>query len=95
MNKQELITAVSIKGEMTKKQAEHAIETVFTVIEDALIDRQEVKLVGHGTYSVKRRETRGGINPQTKEKITIPAHDVAVWSPGKPLCDRIDDTFVG
>lgn len=89
MNKQELITEVSIKGEMSKKDAEHAILTVFGVVEDALGRKEKVQLVGFGVFSVKERAERIGRNPKTKEAITIPATVFPAFKAGKQLKDIV------
>jgi DNA-binding protein HU-beta len=89
MNKAELITAVSIKGEMSKKDAEKAIETVFGTIEEALENHESVKLVGFGTFSVKDRDEKNGRNPQTGESIVIPAKSVPVFKAGSELKSKV------
>lgn len=89
MNKQEMINAVAIKGEMSKKDAEKAIVTVFGVVEDALVQKEKVQLVGFGTFSVKERAERNGRNPATKEPMVIPATVAPHWKAGKTLSDKI------
>ncbi len=89
MTKQELINAVSIKGNMTKKDALNAVESVFGAIEDALENNDIVKMVGFGTFSVKERADRMGRNPQNGEKMLIPAHKIPYFSPGKELRDKV------
>lgn len=89
MNKQELITAVSIKGNMSKKDAEIAINSVFGVIEDALENNEKVKLVGFGSWEVKERVEKMGRNPATKERMLIPAYKIPYFSPGKELRDKV------
>ena len=89
MNKQELIAAVAIKGEMTKKAAEVAVTAVLDVIEETLVLKEKVSLVGFGTFSVKDRAERVGRNPQTKETMTIPATVAPHFKAGKNLSDKI------
>jgi len=89
MNKQEMILAVSIKGEMSKKDAEKAIITVFGVIEDTLVRKEKVQLVGFGTFEVRDRAERTGRNPQTKETMIIPATQTPGFKAGKNLKDKI------
>ena len=89
MNKQGLIDAVAIKGEMSKKDALHSIEAVFGVIVEALGRKEKVQLVGFGTFSVKKRASRTGRNPQTKEEIIIPATEVPHFKAGKQLKDIV------
>lgn len=89
MNKKQLIDLVAERGEMTKKDAEHAIESVFGAIENALANHEKVKLVGFGSFEVKERAQKNGRNPQTGEKLVIPKHNVPVFHAGKELCDRV------
>ena len=89
MNKQELVNAVAIKGELTKKAAEVAVMAVFGTIEDELSAGGKVQLVGFGTFSVKDRAERTGRNPQTQEPITIPATKVPAFKAGKGLKDIV------
>jgi len=89
MNKQELVNAVAIKGELTKKAAEVAVMAVFGTIEDELSAGGKVQLVGFGTFSVKDRAERTGRNPQTQEPITIPATKVPAFKAGKGLKELV------
>ena len=85
MNKQEFVTAVSILGEMTKKDSEKAIVAVFEVITETLAKKEKVSIVDFGTFSVKERAERTGRNPSTKETIIIPAKDAPHFKAGKGL----------
>ena len=89
MNKSELVAAVAEKAEMSKKDAEKAVNAVFGAIEEALAKNEKVQLVGFGTFEVKTRAERTGLNPQTKEKITIPASKVPGFKAGKALKDAV------
>jgi len=89
LNKSELVAAVAEKAEMSKKDAEKAVNAVFGAIEEALAKNEKVQLVGFGTFEVKTRAERTGLNPQTKEKITIPASKVPGFKAGKALKDAV------
>jgi len=89
MNKQELVAAVAIKGEMTKKAAEVAVTAVFSTIEETLGKNEKVNLVGFGTFEVRDRAERVGRNPQTKEPMTIPATKTPGFKAGKNLKDVV------
>ena len=73
MTKAELINAVAQKTELSKKDSEKAVVAVIDAISEALAAGEKVALVGFGTFEVKERAAREGINPRTKEKIEIPA----------------------
>lgn len=89
MNKAELVAAVAEKADMSKKDSEKAVNAVLSAIEDALAGNDKVQLVGFGTFEVKERAERTGRNPQTKEKITIPASRVPGFKAGKVLKDAV------
>ena len=89
MNKSELINAVAEKAALSKKDSEAAVSAVLDVISAALAEGDEVRLVGFGTFEVKKREARIGRNPKTKEEIQIPATKVPSFKPGKALKDVV------
>ena len=71
MNKNELINAVAEKAALSKKDAEAAVTAALDAVAAALAEGDEVRLVGFGTFEVKKREARIGRNPKTKEEIQI------------------------
>ncbi len=89
MNKAELISSVAEKAELTKKDAEKAVNAVFETIEEALAAGEKVQLVGFGTFEVRARAARTGRNPQTGEEIQIAATNVPAFRAGKALKDAI------
>jgi len=91
MNKAEMVDAVAEKADMTKKDAEAAVNAVMDVIQEALEKGDKVSLVGFGTFEVRSRAARTGRNPQTKEEIRIPATKVPAFRAGKSLKERIHE----
>ena len=89
MNKSELINAVAEKAALSKKDSEAAVTAALDAITAALADGDEVRLVGFGTFEVKKREARIGRNPKTKEEIKIPATKVPAFKAGKALKDTV------
>lgn len=89
MNKTELINAVAEKTALSKKDSEAAVTAALDAITAALAEGDEVRLVGFGTFEVKKREARIGRNPKTKEEIQIPATKVPAFKPGKALKDIV------
>ncbi|NLK01103.1 MAG: HU family DNA-binding protein [Clostridia bacterium] len=89
MNKSELITAVSEKAEMTKKDAEKAVNAIFQSIEEALAKEERVQLVGFGTFETRHRAARIGRNPRTGEEIKIPETKVPSFKAGKALKEAV------
>ena len=89
MNKSELINAVAEKAALSKKDSEAAVTAALDAITAALADGDEVRLVGFGTFEVKKREARMGRNPKTKEPIPIAASKVPAFKPGKAFKDAV------
>jgi DNA-binding protein HU-beta len=90
VNKTDLVKAVAQKADMTQKDAEKAINSVFAAIEEALANDDKVQIIGFGTFEVKTREERKGRNPQTGNEITIPASKNPVFKAGKGLKDTVN-----
>lgn len=89
MNKAELISAVADKASISKKDAEKVVTSVIDSISDALKKGDKVQLVGFGTFEVKQRAARKGLNPLTKQPINIAASKAPVFKAGKALKDMI------
>lgn len=89
MNKTELVAAVAAKAEFSKKDAEAAVNAVFDSVKDALAEGDKVSLIGFGTFSVKTRAARTGLNPRTKETIEIPESKVPAFKAGSALKDAV------
>lgn len=87
MNKQELISAAAEKTGFSKKDTEATVTAVLETIISALEDNEKVQLVGFGSFEVKERAARIGLNPKTKEAIEIPASKAPVFKPSKALKD--------
>lgn len=90
MTKAELINSIAEKGELTKKDAEKALNAVVASITDALVNGDKVQIVGFGTFEVRERNAKEAINPRTKEKIQVPAKKAPAFKAGKALKDAVD-----
>ena len=77
MNKTELIEKIAAGSGLSKADAKKALDATVAAVKDALVAGDKIALVGFGTFSVAERPAREGINPATKEKITIAAKKVA------------------
>ncbi|MBO8438877.1 MAG: HU family DNA-binding protein [Bacteroidetes bacterium] len=89
MNKSELINAIAEQAGLTKVDAKKALEAFICAVSDAMAKGDKVALVGFGTFSVNEKGERTGINPATKEKITIPAKKVVKFKAGAELADKV------
>ena len=88
MNKGDLVSEVS-KVVATKKEAQAAVDCVFSTITKALKKKDTVTLIGFGTFKVAQRKARKGRNPQTGAEIKIKAKKVPRFVPGKALKDAV------
>lgn len=89
MNKADLVTRISEKSKMSKKDSEKVLNAFMDSIEEALKKGDKVQLVGFGSFEVRQRAERKGRNPQTKAEIIIPASQAPVFKVGKALKDAV------
>ncbi len=89
MNKTELISAVAEKAGLSKKDSEKAVSAAFEAITEALVAGEKVSVVGFGSFDVRLRAERTGLNPATRQEITIPASRTPVSKAGKALKDAV------
>ena len=89
MNKTELINQVAERAEVTKKDAEKAVNAIIDSITAALAAGDKIQLTGFGSFEVKDRAARVGRNPRTGEATEIPASRTPVFKAGKALKDSV------
>ena len=89
MNKAELIEKIAKDANMTKVQANEAIDSFTSAVVATLKKGDKVTLIGFGTFSVTARAARNGRNPQTGAIIKIKARKVPKFKAGKGLSDKI------
>ena len=85
MNKAELIDAIAKDAGLTKADAKRALESFVGTTTKALKKGDRVALVGFGSFSVSKRASRKGRNPQTGAEIKIAAKKVVKFKPGADL----------
>lgn len=91
MNKAELVASIAEKSNLTKKDAENALNAFMKSIEEALVKEEKIQLVGFGTFEVRERKAREGRNPRDPEKvIQIPASKAPVFKAGKTLKESVN-----
>ena len=90
MNKTELAAVVAEKTGLSKADAAKAVAATVDAITDALVEGDKVALVGFGTFAVKERAARQGVNPRTGEKVTIAAAKAPAFKAGKGLKDAVN-----
>lgn len=89
MNKTELIDAIAVGAGLSKADSKKALDATVEAIKNALVNGDKVQLIGFGTFAVSERPAREGINPATKQKITIAAKKVAKFKAGAELADAV------
>ena len=89
MNKGDLVNEVA-KLVDTKKEAQAAVDCIFSAITDALKNSETVQISGFGSFKVSKREARKGRNPQTGEEINISARMAPKFVAGKALKDAVN-----
>ncbi len=89
MNKADLINAFAAKNEVSKKDADAAVNGVLDLIAEALEAGDKVQLMGFGSFEVKTRAARTGKNPATGATIKIAASKAVVFKAGKALKDSV------
>ncbi len=90
MNKKELVAAIAEKAEISKKDAEKALDAFVASVTDELKEGRKVQLVGFGTFEVSEREAREGRNPRTGETIKIEAVKAPKFKAGSALKDALN-----
>ena len=91
MNKADLIASVAEKANLTKKDSESAVNAFVATVTESLKKGDKISLVGFGTFEVKKRAAREGVNPQTKKAIKIPAKKAPVFKAGKGLKETVNN----
>ena len=89
MNKSELIDAIAADTNLTKKDTEAFLKSFIENVSKSLEKGDDVALIGFGTFGVTEKAARTGINPATKQKITIAAKKVVKFKAGAELADKV------
>jgi DNA-binding protein HU-beta len=90
MNKKELVRAIANNARITLKDAEIALDSVIGAITDGLNAGEKIQISGFGTFELKSKGDREGINPKTGEKIQISASKTPVFKFGKAYKDSFN-----
>ena len=90
MNRSELVAAIATSADITKADAERALNGTLEAITDALSKGDKVALIGFGTFSTTKRAARDGRNPQTGKTMKIKAKTVAKFKAGAKLAAAVN-----
>ena len=90
MTKADLIDEVSKAVEMTRKESEQIVDTIFESIVKALRGGDKIEIRGFGSFRTRQRQARIGRNPKTGAKVDVPAKKIPYFKPSKELKDLIN-----
>lgn len=90
MTKSSLIIAIAMQLDLSRKEAELAVNTVFDTISGSLDRGDRVELRGFGSFGLKQRRSRDGRNPKTGDPVQVDAKRVLFFKAGKELRQRVD-----
>ena len=89
VGRQELTRRIATQAGLTQKKAAEVLEVTLDTIRESLKDGNEVRLVGFGSFKVRRSAARKGVNPRDRKPIEVPAKDRVRFSPDKELADAV------
>jgi nucleoid DNA-binding protein len=89
VGRQDLTRRIAKQADISQKQAQAALEATLESIREALQGGNEVRLVGFGSFKVRRSAARRGVNPRDQKPIQVPAKERVRFFPGKDLADAV------
>jgi integration host factor subunit beta len=90
MTKADLIEDVSRLAEVTRKDGEVIVETIFDSIVRSLRVGDKIEIRGFGSFRTRQRKPRIGRNPKTGDKVDVPAKKIPFFKPSKELKDLVN-----
>ena len=89
VGRQELTKRIATQAGLTQKKAGEVLEATLDNIRDSLHAGNEVRLVGFGSFKVRKSAARKGVNPRDRQPIQVPAKNRVRFSPGKELSEAV------
>ena len=90
MTKADLVEKVTSAGELTRRDGEVIVETIFDAVIGALKSGDKIEIRGFGSFRTRQRNPRIGRNPKTGERVEVPAKKVPYFKPSKELRDLVN-----
>jgi integration host factor subunit beta len=90
MTKADLIEEVANLAEVTRKDGEVIVETIFDSIVKSLRAGDKIEIRGFGSFRTRQRKPRTGRNPKTGAKVDVPAKKIPYFKPSKELKDLVN-----
>src|SRR5579863_9098735 len=91
MTKADLIDEVSRLAELTRKDSEVIVETIFDSVVRSLCAGDKIEIRGFGSFRTRQRKPRMGRNPKTGERVEVPAKKIPFFKPSKELKDLVNE----
>ena len=95
MTKADLIDEVSRLAELTRKDSEVIVETIFDSVVRSLRAGDKIEIRGFGSFRTRQRRPRVGRNPKTGERVEVPAKKIPYFKPSKELKDVVNNSSAG
>src|SRR5579864_9342395 len=95
MTKADLIEEVSRLGELTRRDSEVIVETIFDSIVHSLRAGDKIEIRGFGSFRTRQRNSRIGRNPKTGDRVDVPAKKIPFFKPSKELKDLVNAATAG
>jgi integration host factor subunit beta len=95
MTKADLIEEVSQLAELTRKDSEVIVETIFDSVVRALRTGDKIEIRGFGSFRTRQRKPRVGRNPKTGDRVEVPPKKIPFFKPSKELKDMVNREFAG
>jgi integration host factor subunit beta len=90
MTKADLVEKVTAAGELTRRDGEVIVETIFDAVIGAIKGGDKIEIRGFGSFRTRQRNSRIGRNPKTGERVEVPAKKVPYFKPSKELRDLVN-----
>ena len=90
MTKADLVDKVTSLGDLTRRDGEVIVDTLFESVIGALKSGDKIEIRGFGSFRTRQRKPRTGRNPKTGEKVEVPAKRVPFFKPSKELRDSVN-----
>ena len=91
MTKADLVEKVTRLGDLTRRDGEVIVETVFDSVISALQSGDKIEIRGFGSFRTRQRKPRVGRNPKTGERVEVPAKKIPFFKPSKELKDLVNE----
>jgi DNA-binding protein HU-beta len=89
MNKAELIEAIASQVELSKTKVGEVIDALTETVTKTICDGEPIRITGFGTFEPRPRKSKAGVNPKTKQRITVGSRVVPAFRPGSDLKEAV------